>query len=269
MAGSHQADAAREAAAATSRQTEAIREATTRASNVAGSHQADAAREAAAAPPADPLDLPPGIKLIYDRLTSAPMDPELEQGRGKHNRQFMNRARGTIAADPEHPLRFLLDGRDEWLSREKYSGVPTVQAGHMISKHSQLPERLALEDSTFNQWSSNRGESQGAIFWKPAVDIGGVPVDRRTAMLWEAAGKLPVGTVGAAEAHEGWAPASGVAVNGAPPIEPPDELAPTTFTEHDPEEMVSDYGIRADVHEPASSDSPDACDSNVDRGDDW
>jgi hypothetical protein len=67
-----------------------------------------------------------------------------------------------------------------------------------------MPEILALEDSTFNQWSSNVGETQGAVFEKSAVSIGGIPVELRTARLLEGAGLLPPGTVSSSPIHPGW-----------------------------------------------------------------
>jgi len=129
---------------------------------------------------------------------------EREFSRGYLERQFMSEALETLKTS-KHPLHWLIKkDTGSWWSRKKHSFDPTVQAGHLVSRHSGLEERFALEDSTFNQWSSNRGESQGAIFIKDAVDIGGIPVERRTAELWERAGKLPAGTVASAPPHPGW-----------------------------------------------------------------
>ena len=107
-----------------------------------------------------------------------------------------------LVQNPNHPLHKLYkETTDDWTSRAMYSHDPTVQAGHLVSRHSDLEERFALEDSTFNQWSSNVGETQGAIFVKQAVlirlygDNEGVPVERRTAELWERVGILPPGTL--------------------------------------------------------------------------
>jgi hypothetical protein len=65
---------------------------------------------------------------------------------------------------------------------------PTVQAGHTASKDlrkSGWEERLALEDSSFNvDLSGNVIESKGAYSIKDVIDIGGVPVERRTAILY-------------------------------------------------------------------------------------
>ena len=118
---------------------------------------------------------------------------------------FMREMLQRILMQDKHPLRFLIDPTTRgWKSRHMHSMEPTVQAGHLVSRHSGQPERFALEDSTWNQWSSNRGETQGAIFMKSAVDIQGVPVEVRTAMTWEAAGQLDPGTVKNARPTHGW-----------------------------------------------------------------
>ena len=112
-----------------------------------------------------------------------------------NNQKFMKQALKKILADPDHPLKKLVDyDKKNWRSREKYSHAPTVQAGHQVSLHGLaqlgLSEQLSLEDSTFNQWSSNIGETQGCIYFKPAIDIGGIPVERRTAEMWQETGVL-------------------------------------------------------------------------------
>jgi RHS repeat-associated protein len=125
----------------------------------------------------------------------------------KHNTSFMQEQLENITSTPGHPLSFLVDpSTGTWRSRQKYSQDPTVQAGHLTSLHSDAPEQLALEDSTFNQWSSNRGESQGAIFIKTAVDIWGVPVEFRTALEWVRAGLLSPDVVFKACFSPGWKP---------------------------------------------------------------
>ena len=81
-----------------------------------------------------------------------------------------------------------------------------MQAGHLVSFHSGAPEALALEDSFFNQASNWKGERFGAVFEKAAVDIGNppVPVEVRTAQMFEAVGVLPEGTVEQAMRSAGW-----------------------------------------------------------------
>ena len=123
-------------------------------------------------------------------------------------KKFMDVQLKKILADENHPLRFLIDEKTgNWKSRSAFSQDPTVQAGHLISRHSGEPEFFALEDSFFNQLSNWKGETQGVIFGKGAVEIGGVPVELRTAYGWEQAGELPVGTVDKAVRSGGWRPA--------------------------------------------------------------
>src|SRR5262249_42830819 len=148
---------------------------------------------------AQPIADPGAVTAYQDRTSGAPQQlPGADTGgafmdlaKRKHNASFMNQQLKTILETPNHPLAFLVDplARD-WLSRGTYSSDPTVQAGHLTSLFSGAPERFALEDSTFYQWSSNRGESQGAIFLKNAVDIWGAIVEFRTAMEWVRAGLL-------------------------------------------------------------------------------
>jgi hypothetical protein len=112
-----------------------------------------------------------------------------------------------IKADKDHPLRFLIDEKTgTWKSRTHLSTEPTVQAGHLTSRHSGAPERFALEDSWFNQVSSNRGETQGAIFMKSAVEIKGCVVELRTALMWASTDKLSYGTLAKAVLSGGWIP---------------------------------------------------------------
>jgi RHS repeat-associated protein len=105
---------------------------------------------------------------------------------------FMDRALRTILKDPKHPLRFLVNPKtNNWWARSHLSEEPTVQAGHLTSRHSGAAERYGVEDAAFNQWSSNKGETQGAVFQKSAVDVDGVPVEARTAQQWQRMGKIP------------------------------------------------------------------------------
>jgi Bacterial toxin 5 len=91
------------------------------------------------------------------------------------------------------------------------SGAPPTQetasrlrAGVRPGYHSGAPEALALEDSFFNQASNWKGERYRAVFETAAVDIKGVTVELRTAMMWESIGALPQGTVSHAMASAGW-----------------------------------------------------------------
>lgn len=139
-------------------------------------------------------------------LPDAP-DPYGPRARSSGNAGFMRDGLRTILAEPDHPLGFLVDrGSGKWLGRSHLDDLPAVQAGHLTSRHSGAPESLAIEDADFNQRASWRGERQGAIFQKVAVEIGGVPVERATAGLWERLGLLPAGTVDGAPSHPGWKP---------------------------------------------------------------
>jgi RHS repeat-associated protein len=119
--------------------------------------------------------------------------------------RFMRQALRRILADKSHPLRFLVDPvKERWLARSHLSELPTVQAGHLVSFHSGAAEALALEDAFFNQVSNWKGERLGAVFKKVAVEIGGIPVEVRTAKIWESIGALAKGTVERAARTAGW-----------------------------------------------------------------
>jgi RHS repeat-associated protein len=109
----------------------------------------------------------------------------------KSGRGFMNSALKIIKQNPHHPLRFLVDpDTGKWIARSHLSQEPAVQAGHLVSRHSGAAQRFALEDAFFNQVSNWKGETQGAIFTKSAVDIQGVAVELRTAQMWKRLGLL-------------------------------------------------------------------------------
>jgi RHS repeat-associated protein len=147
----------------------------------------------------------PGMKVYGEMRLSG------KKGSGtkarRHNRTFMAEMLRRILNTPGHPLHVLVDPKlGNWQSRRQDAETTSVQAGHLDSLHSGLAERLALEDSTFNQVASNVGETQGAIFNKTAVSILGIPVEYRTARLLEGAGLLAPGTVMNAPSHPGWTP---------------------------------------------------------------
>jgi hypothetical protein len=126
------------------------------------------------------------------------------------NQTFAAKALDAILAKPNHPLGFLVDRvTSDWLGRSHLDDLPAVQVGHLVSAHSGAPERLALEDAEYNQKASWRGERQGVIFEKNAIEIGGVPVEKATAQLWERDGLLGKGTVNSAPSHPGWSPDPG------------------------------------------------------------
>jgi RHS repeat-associated protein len=149
------------------------------------------------------LEIPAGIMLMMakpkekknENSSSSSSGPAPKQSRS-HNKTFMDEMLEKILRDDNHPLRFLIDpATRNWLSRAKYSPFPTVQAGHLKSLWGlRLGERqiLAIEDSTLNQLTSNVAESgQKAIVEKQAVSIGGIPIEYRTARLYEDAGLIP------------------------------------------------------------------------------
>jgi hypothetical protein len=77
--------------------------------------------------------------------------------------------------------------------------------GHLTSRHSGEPERIALQWSYHNQSEGWWTERLGTYVDRgDALDILGVPVERRTAMLMETSGLLPPGTVATARAHPGF-----------------------------------------------------------------
>ncbi len=132
----------------------------------------------------------------------------------------MRWALARIVSTPQHPLRFLVDPvrlefHGQFGSRHKRAIVnedhPTVQAGHLVSFHGLADvahERLALQDADFNQEQNYTVERPGirGIVFSTAVEIGGVPVESRTAQMWENVGVLvPKGIVAAAPASLGWA----------------------------------------------------------------
>jgi hypothetical protein len=140
----------------------------------------------------------------YSEMTGAAEEPHPYR-QGYLNGVFMEEALAKIK-DEDHPLHDLLydSKRENWTSRADDADEPTVQAGHLVSRHAGLREYFALEDSSLNQLSGQQGETQGAIFVKTAIDIEGIPVERRTAELWEKQGKLDAGTVENPQPHPGW-----------------------------------------------------------------
>ena len=131
-------------------------------------------------------------------------------------RVFLKTQLKIILDNPQHLLRFLVDPETQWWRGTKlYSKEPGVQAGHIISRHSGAPERFALEDPVFNAFSSAKGETQGAVFIKEAIEIEGAHVERRTAEMLERMYDpkrgygLPPGTVANARKSPGWETVTG------------------------------------------------------------
>ncbi|MFF5296341.1 SpvB/TcaC N-terminal domain-containing protein [Paractinoplanes globisporus] len=113
-----------------------------------------------------------------------------------------------IARTPGHILAPLVDP----VTEKFYSGVmgewdkPSIQMGHATSLHSGAAEKLFIEDTEFNQIASNTAESKGISIERPGVDLGGIPVEMRTARLLERIYDWPKGTVDAAPPSTGWDP---------------------------------------------------------------
>jgi hypothetical protein len=132
---------------------------------------------------------------------------------------FMRWALARIVGTKGHPLAFLVDPvtktfHSQYGTRHKLAlkneDHPPVQAGHLVSFHGLAHashERLALQDADFNQEQNYTAERPGirAIVFSQAVEIGGIPVEGRTAQMWEDLHLLPKGSVAAAPASHGWA----------------------------------------------------------------
>jgi len=113
--------------------------------------------------------------------------------------------REITQAEGGHLLDFLIDPTTgEFYLGNLHTPDPVWEAGHAVSLHSGAPELLLIEDSMFNQLSSHVGESRGHIFQKSGVVIGGLPVELRSALMYESLGLLPEGTVRAAPYTVGW-----------------------------------------------------------------
>jgi hypothetical protein len=147
------------------------------------------------------------LRDLTSDLSGVAHEPD-PYSRGYLNRVFMAEALAAIKEGTQgkkHVLHKLYDhDTDDWNSRAPDAEKSTVQAGHLVSRYAGLREHLALEDSSFNQISNEVGETQNAIFIKTALNIDGIPVERRTAQLWESQGILPAGTVKKASPHPGW-----------------------------------------------------------------
>jgi|GEM_PF-5367282 hypothetical protein len=134
--------------------------------------------------------------------------------------QFMRQARQVIqtfrdrhAADvnsPLHPLDFLLDSEGNWVARTWYkpadAGKWGVQAGHTGIPAAQGGGRMALEDA-FRNHRYKAGDGRNVLYPElpdAAIDIGGLPVELRTAASMQYEGRLPPGTIETARRVSGW-----------------------------------------------------------------
>jgi RHS repeat-associated protein len=127
---------------------------------------------------------------------------------------FRDWARRVIlenSKDPnnQHPLRFLLDAKGNWISSDKLHPLG-IQAGHTTSgwlvRLTGETERLAIEGAWENQWDQKAEANRKAAFEKDTVLIGGIPVERRTARRFIEQGQLSQKDYDAAKGftHKGW-----------------------------------------------------------------
>jgi hypothetical protein len=113
--------------------------------------------------------------------------------------QFKRNALNTITSNDGHPLSFLVEqgptGRPQLkrppsgahanlIGNETDPAPDYVQAGHRTTKASGAPEFLGVQDAHDNQREGIQ-EKSGVIYDRSFVDIGDVPVEKRTALRWE------------------------------------------------------------------------------------
>jgi len=120
--------------------------------------------------------------------------------------QMRRAAEKKIAADPNHELRFLLDASGKF---KKQAGLKhhqlidrpdLVQMGHIMSKK-RGGMRIMLQgawENQLNNVSIENRHKEGAVIDQPAINIGGIAVDLKTAKTWEQMDFLKLGTVKAA-----------------------------------------------------------------------
>ncbi len=125
------------------------------------------------------------------------------------NRTFIAQAERIISADPNHPLKLLIDpNTHKFWGKTAFADVaeaqPTVQAGHTMSRFAG-GQRLAIQDA-YSNWLEGLAEAKWHVSLRETVDIGGVPVERGTALLYERLGVIPSGTTAYAQPCEGWQP---------------------------------------------------------------
>jgi hypothetical protein len=127
---------------------------------------------------------------------------------GTSEATFRRAATKAIRADPNHPLRFLLDSTGNF---KRTRGLPhselanhsdLVQMGHVKSSKSG-GKQVVLQDAWMNQIDNITVEhtSKGGAYveQREAIDIGRIGVERNTALMWEREGHIPPGTVAGAK----------------------------------------------------------------------
>ncbi|ABE61701.1 hypothetical protein Nham_0825 [Nitrobacter hamburgensis X14] len=123
---------------------------------------------------------------------------------GSSTSQMRRRSAKLIASDPDHPLGFLLNKRGRFRSQrglkhhELMERPDIVQMGHIRSNKLGEDEFVMLQggwENQFNNVTIEMSHIRGAVLDQPAVSIGGVVVDLKTAQYWENVGLLKRGTV--------------------------------------------------------------------------
>lgn len=127
---------------------------------------------------------------------------------GSSRAQMRAAAQRLILSVPDHLLRFLLDATGRFhrqagltAHHELADHPELVQMGHITSNKLGGQERLMLQGAWENQFANVTLESPhigGAVLEQPAISIGGIAVDLKTANFWESIGWLPAGTVSGA-----------------------------------------------------------------------
>jgi hypothetical protein len=113
----------------------------------------------------------------------------------------------TIRANPNHPLRFLLDASGtgfKTVSSRAHSELinsPDVwEAGHIMSDKAG-GTKLMIQSAWENQVQNISVEHTrvgGAVLDNPAIEVGGLPVAKSTVLWWEKTAMVPAGTAGRA-----------------------------------------------------------------------
>ena len=103
-----------------------------------------------------------------------------------------------------HPLRFLLGNNGDFKQTRGLTHAELadrndlVQMGHVKSNKSGGTQ-VVLQDAWMNQFDNitveHRRNRGSFVKSREAINIGGIGVERNTAMMWEREGLIPAGTV--------------------------------------------------------------------------
>ena len=126
------------------------------------------------------ISLGSGGKVNYSRLYAA------HPGWNISKEAAMRRALKMILADPEHPLRFLVNpSTGDWMARSHLSELPAVQGGHKVTRYTGEPEFIGIEEAFLNQLTNWKGETGRRAWWdKEFIDVKGIPVECESAKSW-------------------------------------------------------------------------------------